>query len=192
MGRAWVPPKVARELVAEREQFNAQMDERARQWQALETMREFNHELKRIDSLLELIFVPENADASGSPCRPGFWHVLRRNAGAPWTVIVIEDGDGMPVEPSSRLFEKLRQGDMWNHRSQRERDRMERKAQEAEDRRKVREREDREQEIEERVKAATRVQVSMNTSVPWTQNNSPVARRDAGEIARKRKAESAS
>ena len=87
--------KVSRELVQEREQFNAQMDEMAHQWSALETMREFNHELKRIDELLELIFVPEHADVT-RPCRPGYWHVLRRNAGAPWSVIVLEDDQGLP------------------------------------------------------------------------------------------------
>lgn len=177
----WVPPKVSRELERERDEFNTQMGEMARQWQALSTMREFNHELKRIDDLLELVFVPEGADVSGSPCRAGYWHVLRRNAGAPWSVIVVEDGQGQPVEPSSRLFEVLRRGDMWNHRSQREKARMERRAQEAEERRKVREREDRAREITERVQAATRTQVSMNTSMPWTQNNSAAARRDRGE-----------
>ena len=166
----WVPPKVARELVEEREQFNSQMDEMAHQWSAMETMREFNHELKRIDELLELIFVPLHADVSGSPCRPGFWHVLRRNAGAPWSVIVLEDERGLPVEPTSRVFEKLKQSDMWDHRSRREQDRMGRLAQEAEDRRKVREREARQGELEERVLAATRTQVSMNTDMPWSQN----------------------
>lgn len=181
----WVPPKVSRELVQEREQFNAQMDEMAHQWSALETMREFNHELKRIDELLELIFVPEHADVTGSPCRPGYWHVLRRNAGAPWSVIVLTDDQGFPVEPTSRVFEKLRQGDLWNHRSQHEQRRLERLSEEAEARRKIRDREDRQGHLEEVVKANTRTQVSMNMDSPWTQNQSSASRRD--QASRKKK-----
>lgn len=180
----WVPPNVARELAEGREQFNAELGERLSQHRALEVMQEFNRELQRIDPLLELMFVPDRADVSGTPLRRGFWHVLRRNEGAPWLVIPVEDEHGNPAEPSSRLFERLRQGDMWNARSQRERARLEREAQLAAERQKAREREARQDEIVERVAAATRTQVSMNRDTPWTQNISKASQRARGDKKR--------
>lgn len=166
----WVPPKVARELVDERNRFNAEMAERMEVNRLAGEMDRFNYQLRQIDDKLELVFIPASADVGTTPCRPGYFHVVRRNEGAPWSVMVVEGEHGEPVEPTSRLFQKLRESDLWNPdvmRSVRDKERL---AEEAYEREKQREAEARQGEILERWKAVSRAQVSMNRDTPWSQN----------------------
>lgn len=85
----------------------------------LETVKRFNRELRDIDPYLELVFISTPRDwPAGEEPPPGCvfdrWHVLRRNPGAVPTFIALTREDGGYVEPTSRVFDRLRQGDLWN------------------------------------------------------------------------------
>lgn len=117
----WLPASIEADLAAGRMDFAAKVDrlvdsETRRQ---LETVKRFNKELKGIDPYLELVFVSMPRDwPAGEEPPPGVvfdrWHVLRRNPGAPPTFIALTREDGGYVEPTSRVFDRLRQADLWN------------------------------------------------------------------------------
>lgn len=160
----WTPPAVQRELVERRHQYAANL---VHMMQMKHTMDFFNKQLQEIDPYLQLVKAEEHVEA-GIPLRPGFWHIVRHNPGAPPSVMTIEGEKGEYIEPNSRLFTLLQKNDMWNSNSLKEENRKRRKLLEAEERQKQREREARQQEMFERVQAATRVQVSMLPN--WSQN----------------------
>lgn len=160
----WTPPMASRELVERRLEYAAGL---AHMVHMKDTMDYFNKQLQEIDPYLQLVKAEEKVSA-GTPLRPGFWHVIRHNPGAPPSVMTIEGEEGEYIEPNSRIFTLLQKNDMWNSNSLKEENRKRRLLQEAEDRQKEREREARQQEMLERYKAATRTQVSM---IPgWSQN----------------------
>lgn len=174
----WTPPKVAPELVAGRREFEAEIKERMVRQTLLHVkgvLDEFNYELKRIDPKLELVRAGE--DTRGTPMKAGYYHVIRWNEGAPPSVMTVEGDHGEFVEPSSRVFEKLRQNDLWDPQNQRLLRQRNRLAEVAEEKRKVREREERQAEIMERYNAAHRTFVSMDRSTPWAQNWAGTRRR---------------
>lgn len=151
----WVPPA----------EFERQLDVRQRhlaellgQVDLLEKMTYWNKELRQIDPDLQL--VKANEDTRLPELRPGYWHVLRRNAAAPVTVIPVQGPNGEYREPDSSLFEELRRGDMWSNRSEAERKRTMRKLKQAEERQRDREREERIDEAVERLRSKSRLQVA--------------------------------
>lgn len=162
--RLWMPPSAQRELVQSRLQYEAHI---VHMMQMKDTMDEFNILLREIDPYLQLVKAEEHVEA-GVPLRPGFWHVIRHNPGAPPSIMTIEGENGEYIEPTSRVFELLQRNDMWNHNSLKEENRKRKKAQEAEEKRKERDRQLRQEEMMERWNAATRTQVSMLPG--WSQN----------------------
>lgn len=163
-GGLWVPPAVQRDLVNRRMEYQAEL---FHMMQMKHTMDEFNELLQEIDPYLQLVKAEEVVKA-GVPLRPGFWHVVRHNPGAPPSVMTIEGENGEYIEPTSRVFELLQKNDMWNSNSLKEENRKRRALQEAENRQKDRDRQARQEEMLERYNAATRTQVSM---IPgWSQN----------------------
>jgi hypothetical protein len=161
----WLPPKVSHRLEQER------MAEYARL--AVLTshhaqMADFNRDLKQIDPYLELVKCKEHIEP-GSPLKPGYWHIIRHNPGAPPSIMVIEGPDGEFVEPTSQIFEMLKRSDLQNPAVEYRRKQREREMDLARERREAREREERNDEVRERYLAGTRAQVSM-TDVPWHQN----------------------
>jgi hypothetical protein len=170
----WLPPKVSQELVEGRREFRAELEARlvrAHLRKVESILNEFNYELRRIDPKLELVRIDGAADTQGLPVRPGYYHVVRWNDGAPPSVMIVEGERGEFVEPTSRLFERLAQSDLWDPGNMRLLRQRERLAEEAAEKRKVREREERQQEILERWQAGTRTFVSMDRSAPWSQNH---------------------
>lgn len=160
----WVPPVAQRELVERRMEYQANM---IHMLQMKHTMDEFNKQLQEIDPYLQLVKAEETV-AAGNPLKPGYWHVVRHNPGAPPSVMTIEGENGEYIEPTSRVFELLQKNDMWNSNSLKEENRKRRALQEAENRQRERDREARQEEMLERYLAATRTQVSM---IPgWSQN----------------------
>jgi hypothetical protein len=107
----WVPPK----YVQAREEFEHEMRQRVA-YGELERVKgildEFNHELRRIDDKLEMVRAPADCGLTGM--KPHYYHVVRWNEGAPPTFIVVEGENGEFVEPTSRVFEKLKAGDLWD------------------------------------------------------------------------------
>src|SRR3954465_12073717 len=147
MSKIWVPQQSNRRLLEERRQFAAEL---AQMMYVKGVMDEFNKELREIDPYLELVQAKEKVLA-GNPLKPGYWHIVRHNPGAPPTVMTIEGENGEYIEPSAEIFRKLKEdNDMWNPATAHRRRKREAQLEEAKERRKVREREDRQQELSER------------------------------------------
>lgn len=82
----------------------------------------------------------------------------------------IEGPDGERLEPGPHMFDMLNDGDMWDPRFMQHIRAARRRAEEAADRERARQRQERQEHLRELVDASTRTQVSMNTSVPYAQN----------------------
>lgn len=161
----FVPPRVARELELKRVGEEIRL---ARLTSTGGVMADFNRDLKAIDPYLQLVKAHDTIEA-GTPLKPAYWHIIRHNPGAPPSVMVIEGPDGEYVEPTSRIFDLLKAGDLQNPATTRRLRERNQAIEDAKQRREAREREDRNTEAIERYKAATRTQVSM-ASAPWSQN----------------------
>lgn len=136
----------------------------------------FNRELREIDVNLELIFAPPTVKVVG--LMPGRWHIMRHMPGGPPTLIPYVGPNDEYLDPDSGIFEMLRRSDMWDERAAGDQRRRVEASAAAASRQKAREAEARREEIKERMAAATRVQVSMNRDVAWTQNHAGSRRRD--------------
>lgn len=159
----WLPPSA--DLVDLRRQHTSEVIDQARRDATLDW---WTDELRKIDPRLSLIKAKDASEVPGM--RPGYYHVLRINEGAPPSLIVHEGPDGEFREPDSGLFDLLRRNDLWNREAAHDRKRMAREAQEAKERRRERERTARLEELRERVRAITETSVSMHRSNrPWTQ-----------------------
>lgn len=171
----WIPG--GDELVDIRHEVDA--ERQAYVQERLAHLEHLNKELRAIDPYLELVKVRDDAPDDDPAVKPGFWHVVRRNPGAADSWMPVTDDIGRFVEPTSRIFERLAEGNMWNDSyGRRQRKRAAERAAEKERAEESRKRRLAE-EMQERYLAATRTFVSMDRSTPWTQNASPNARRDA-------------
>lgn len=169
----WLPPEA---IAEERRRFAAAVlrcvtieDTRARECTAA---------LQRIDPRLFMVKAHEKIKP-GVPVMPGYYHILRHNENAPLSVFMVHH-DGAYVEPTSRIFDRLAEGDLHDPRVFREMRDLDRKAHEEGERDIARDHEDRRAELRERVNAAVRTQVSMDRTLPWTQNSSGRAKNGRG------------
>jgi hypothetical protein len=131
--------------------------------------REFTDKLQSISPDMFMVKA-HNTIFDAVPLRPGFYHILVRNQDAPMSVITITDG-GDYAEPDSRIFTQLGLMNMRESRVQHrllERDREEQKAVEKENEDSKQRRLEIAREV---VNSATRAQVSMDRTIPWTQNS---------------------
>lgn len=187
MSTLFVPPAVAAELVEER---------RRREAATLNVLREeavydhWNKELRQIEPNLQLVWCPDPApvDAAAAGAKPGRWHIVRHNPAAPMTFITLEGPDGSYREPGGWMLDKLREGDLWNAQVARDREALKRRTEDARRREEARLREERDNEVIEAYKAATRTQVSMNRDVAWSQNASGQRAARAARAAKKKAA----
>ncbi len=166
MGRLFLPPRVARELLDERQQFTAAID---REVFKDEVCHRWDRELSKLDPLLEMVRA-RDVFVVGTPLVPGHYHVLRRNPGAAPSVIPVRGPEGEFVYPPGRLLEQLKSMDLQDTRVERMRARLQRSADEREEREKQRAREERREELRDRIKAARETSVLVSPDVPWTQN----------------------
>lgn len=160
----WLPPAVSAELVDLRRRHTSEVFDQARRDATLDW---WTDELRKIDPRLSLIKAKDGAEVPGM--KPGYFHILRVNEGAPPSLIPVEGPNGEFREPDSGVFDLLRRNDLWNREAAHDRKRMAREAQEAKERRRERERHARLEELQQRVKALTETSVSMTTARPWTQ-----------------------
>jgi hypothetical protein len=167
----WVPPDVAAKLVEERREFQADVN---RQIDSAQLDR-WDRELQRVDEHLRLVLAKPNA--WGTPLKPGFWHIVRDNPGAPPSIMPIETADGEYLEPGPHMFDMLARGDMWDPRFMQQIRAAERRAAAAADRERASQRQERQEHLRELVDASTRTQVSMNRDTPWAQNHAGQRRR---------------
>ena len=161
--RLHLPPSVTREI---RERQRADIENALR----TTVCHEFNPELRRIDPALEMVWWPERAPRAIGFVN-GAYHVVRHPVnGSAALVEALVDELGNPREPGSWVFRMLESSDMWDDRVLADRRRRIQASKDAECARRRREDSDRQTEIRERLNAATRTQVSLDRSVPWTQN----------------------
>lgn len=169
MGTLYLPAGVSPEMMDERQRREAQAqtvflrDERC---------REFDPLLFRVDPYLSMVFCNDPAPIEVAHCgaRPGRYNIVRQVPGAPLSFIPIVGPSGEYVEPTSRVFELLRQMDWWNEDVKRDRNAREDRLEDARRKTQDAERERLNTEVYERYVAGTRTQVSMNPDVPWAQN----------------------
>lgn len=172
-GHAFVPPEVSRELLRERHRREAEAMKGVQDEQRWAWKKEFDAQLDRVVEGMKVVFCPDPApvDAVAMGAQPGRWNLIWPGYhGAPLNVMALETPDGEFREPGAWVFDMLAENDMWSERVQRDRRRIKREAEEASRRRKEQERAAGDQEVLERFLAATRTQISMNTSTPWSQN----------------------
>ncbi len=130
--------------------------------------REFTEKLQRISPDLYMVKANDKVEM-GAPLRPGFYHILMRSADGEIGAMEVHE-NGRYAEPDSRIFDVLARG---NLRERRVRERLaQQHEQEQEEIAKEKQtaKENRMERVRDIVLSATRAQVSMNDSVPWTQN----------------------
>jgi len=172
--RAWVPPKVSKELREETERREGAALQALQLDHIWAYKKEFDADLNRIVEGMKLVWCPDPApvEAVTMGARAGRWGLLCPPIkGGPWSIkpLLGDDGDSY-VEPGSWVFDMLRAQDWWNPEVRRDRERAMEELERTKKRREQQEHEDRTQEMLERWMAATRTQVSMNSNSKWSQN----------------------
>lgn len=168
MSQLWTPPgsrapKVSNDLVNSTKDHNEHVDALASKD---EVCREFDRELRRIDSNIDMVWFGERTPVGGAPHR---YHLRIRPPVGPKTLVAITGPRGEFVVPGSAIYAKLAEGDLWNGEAERHRKRSAHEAEKAAERARRREAEDRQEELKDRWNAATRTSVSMLPG--WTQNS---------------------
>jgi hypothetical protein len=173
MSKLWVPPSARPATPKSSDAFG---DNRAwahgevdKQGFEDELTRQFDRHLYLIDPYLKMRRFPENTDVLGAV--PGCYHLVRRAPDAPPTLISLSGPNGEFVEPVlSAILDRLAQGDLWNSRARRERERAIEETRAASERQKKREEEERHEHLKDAYAARFKTRVSMNRDVPWAQN----------------------
>lgn len=186
MSSLYLPPGVTREMLAERQEREAQAGASG-VFVSDDRCREFNPLLLNVDPYLRMVFCREPAPLEAVACgaRPGRYNLVRETPGSPVTFIPVIAEDGGYAEPNSTIFELLKSMDWQDPRVQRDRKDQEERLERARAKREQDERRERDEDVYERFKAVSRAQVSMSDAIPWTQNSSPHARRDAAKRKRR-------
>ncbi len=156
----WLPPKLSRELEQENARDNAET------LAMFETCQGWDRELKAVDPLLELARAMPNADPANG-LKPGFWHILRHNPGAPITAEPLEWPDGRPREPGGWMLDMLAQSDLWNERALRDRREVKQRLADAKQRDQQREAEARADELNERLESTQRESILFADNVKF-------------------------
>lgn len=162
----WVPPTVSRELYEERLEYEQVVQ---LMLECDQPNDELNRAVAQVDPGLAVVRAKPTV-RTGFPLKPGFWHLIRRNQGAPLTVEVIQGPNEEFVEPSpDRLVQMLHERDLQNPAVVREMVRRKEEQQRLAEVEKQRVRAERDEEVSDRLLAATRTFVSLSPDVPWTQ-----------------------
>ncbi len=152
----WLPPSVSRDLAAETEQQKADVAQAAIRDASMDF---WNRELKQLDEHLELIKARDDASVAG--LTPGYWHVMRHNPGGPPSLLPLVGDHGEFVEPTSRMLDLLRSGDLQNERVMRDRRAFDERAAAQRQRDKEQASLDRRADLAERIGSLTNVSVSV-------------------------------
>lgn len=164
MSQLWTPPHVRRDLMDSTNEHVAALRDAALRDATCDF---WDRELKKLDSALYMVKAHDDAEVPG--LKPGFWHVIRDCSPAPPAILPIVGDDGEYVEPTSRLLDVLRAGDLQSRRAMEDRAKIDEARARSREREEQSAHEDRVTEMIDRVKSLTQTRVSM-TDVPWTQN----------------------
>jgi len=131
--------------------------------------REFTRALQHISPDMFMVRAKDTVDAD-LPLRPGFYHILVRNPDAPMSVLCVHE-NGEYAEPDSRIFDVLARGNLRERRVRERVAQRDREEFEAGEKELQTANENRRERLHDIVKSATRAQVSMDRTLPWTQNS---------------------
>jgi hypothetical protein len=131
--------------------------------------QEYTHKLQQISPDMFMVRAQDTVDAD-LPLWPGYYHILVRNPDAPMTVMTVHE-NGRWAEPDSRIFDVLARGNLRERRVREQLAEQERERFEAEEKRRAQVNADRKERLKEIVDSATRAQISMDRTLPWTQNS---------------------
>lgn len=161
----WLPPRISRELAAVTQAHRAEVVQAARRDALCDY---WDRELQKIDPALTIFQAKEDATVPG--LKPGYWHICRDNPGAPPSLLPLVGDDGEFVEPTSKMLEVLRAGDLQNRRAMEDRARRDEEAERRRERERQDAHEERVSEMLDRLASATQTRVSMTDAAPWSQN----------------------
>lgn len=165
MSQLWVPPRVSRELRDATERHKREVLEAARRDATLDY---WDRELKKIDPALTIIKAVDDARVPG--LKAGYYHIVREVENGPPSILPIVGENGEFVEPTSRILDLLRAGDLQNPRAMAERRRRDDAAERAREKARQDGHEERVEEMLDRWKSMTQTRVSMSRDTPWSQN----------------------
>src|SRR6266705_3618174 len=98
----FLPPRISRELLAERHQYQADL---MAMTHMKDVMDSWNKDLKQIDPYLELIKARDDLSVQTAALKPGYWHIIRHNPGAPPSVTTWQGPNGEYREPDSGIYD---------------------------------------------------------------------------------------
>jgi hypothetical protein len=165
MSSLWLPPQVSRELRQSTLEYQAEVFAHARQSAFLDY---WTRELKKIDPRLEMI--KANDDATVVGLIPGYYHVMLVLADGPPSLLPIMGDHGEFVEPTSRILDRLREGDLQNPEAMRARRERDERAAAQRKRDAERDAEDRVAQMVDHYKSFTETRVSLSKAAPWSQS----------------------
>lgn len=180
----WVPPSVSPELVEQRKQYTAMLDETAVRDKMMHVKGLLDEATYRLrsefnDPLLEVVRAPERVPV-GIAMKPNYYVVIRWNEGAPPTIINIEGPDGEFVNLDGNIeaaVAMMHRNDLRDPENRRRLEQAQERVEREAELQKERDREERLEEMRDRINAATRTSVSMNRDQPWSQNSNGRRRR---------------
>jgi len=180
MPHIYLPPRLERQLAERTASYNADLLRSIEIGEDPILVR-FSELLQQIHPRLLLVRARETI-VPGVALKPGYYHILVKSEGAPWSATPIEGADGEFIVPTSRVFQKLAEGNMRERRNLERWARNQLGEHDANEREKLRDREERKDHLNDLVKAYTQTSVSMTDARPWTQNAQPAANLARGEV----------
>lgn len=159
-GRISLPPSLQAEIDADHRDVMDNMISIAA------VKRDFDRDLQQIDPHLEILKARDNTTVEG--LRAGFWHIVRRAPGHPAyfkPITANGEPDGPYAEPSSAIFEMVQMDDLWNDRARKAHRKRMKEAEKARERRLDRERQDRIENFNERLRSRNGTQILVRRSI---------------------------
>lgn len=142
------------------------------------TLDVLERELRKLDDKLMLVKAADDATVPG--LKPGYYHVVRDCSPAPPAILPIVGDEGEFVEPTFKLLDVLRAGDLQNERAMAARRRQDEESARRRARDRQRGHEERVEEMTDRWRAVNKTSVSMNRDTAWTQSaNGKRAKRES-------------
>lgn len=156
-GGVAIPRRAASEVDRENAQMHLEM------YAISAKLDHYNKELKQIDQYLSVILAKPKTTVMG--LKPNYYHLVRMRPGTLAYIKPIQGPNGEWRDLDSSIFDTVAENDMWNDATQRELNKLQRRAEAARVAQKDREAQDRAREFDERWHSATHVSVSVPRSI---------------------------
>lgn len=169
MSSLYLPPSVSRELRERTRSFNQDVLDSIELDAGDPILIEYTLRLQEIHPRLLMVRAKDRV-VPGVPMKPGYYHVLVRSEGAPWSVSPVEGAAGEFAAPTSRVLEKIAAGDLRERRNLERFDRHAKAEMADNDADQARAKQERKQHLNDLIKTYTQTSVSVTDATPWRQN----------------------